>query len=733
MKRIMALFISIVMLSGCVNTFVYASGTVEYKSYSDEYPNTIISTRKTADMDYVFSIGAEKFTLLDVFDDEKSAYLVIANQSYESREVNLTSFTSSDEGSLNYYLNHAGGTTYNTINQDLKDHIDFEHVWNLDPAPNASTPIAEGTVFTAGITIPSLSEMEAYGDKLGYSDLQSHFATRTVLNGINNSNPSKDKNIFVYQYSGTNKSDINDTSWKPYNRSKPSVPIRPIFYLNEDFFKTVKIDLATTGEKVKAELRKIGWDTLVEIYEADEIIDKLEMTPSGMYVKINNLSITVRSGEEIKNGETLVANFDYAEANQYGLESAEYTWERVFGDSKETVGTGKEYIVKEADTVDGKYKIQVKVKVTDTEGNETVKTSQPTNFIPAIVTKSYAPNYNIATHKNVENNDYKFEYDGKSFTLIDVFNNDVSTFFVVPNDDYGRVKMTSVYFEPEAEGNIAYTMNETFVKSGIDGNMLPEGIIEHIDFKHKWVCEGAPENPDNNVKSSYAFEAGVTLPSFTEVEKYKSIFATVDNFGGFSRTAADFKNSSKEEVCYINSFKWNSGGSAISANHWDLPSTNSVRPVFYLDRSFFTEEYIELDKVGKEALELLKKIYTVEDLLGQYDLTTLEANGFVHKYTESLTVTGLSGGVTGISGKIISNTACSTDAVLIFAVCDSEGRTLTSKATRLILGGKNSEQNINITAGTLDAGSYYAKIMIWDNLFSANAKNSIIVKQNLSP
>ncbi|MBR4173212.1 MAG: hypothetical protein IKR46_02445, partial [Clostridia bacterium] len=532
------------------------------------------------------------------------------------------------------------------------------------------------------------------------------------------------KNIFVYQYSGSNKSDIDDTSWKAYNRSKPNVPIRPIFYLDADFFKEVKIDLATAGENVKAELQKLDYDTLSEIYEADDIIDKLGIVPSGIYIKIENLSIKVKSGENIKNGETLRADFDYAKTNQFDLQSAEYTWERVFGDTKETVGEGREYIVNESDTIDGKYKIQVKVKVVDTEGNEVVKTSEPTEVIPPIVTKAYAPNYNIAVHKNEENNDYKFEYDGKSFTLIDAFNNDKSTFFVIPNDDYGRAKMTSAYFEPEDEGSIAYTLNETFVKSGIDGKTLPQGIKEHIDFSHKWVCEGAPENPNDNVKSSYAFQAGVTLCSFTEAERYKNVFATVDNLGGFSRTAADYKNPSKEDVSYVNSLKWNGGGSAIWANHWDLPSTNSVRPVFYLDKSFFKEEHIDIDTMGTKALELLKKIYTVEDLLGQYDLAYLEAKGFLHNYTIDVAATGLSGGDVGISGKIISNISDTKNAVLIFGVYDSEGRMLASNAKELALDGKNSEQIINLTAGTIKSGSYIAKIMIWDDLFFANAINS---------
>ncbi len=706
MKRALVYFVSgsLMLLSSGITAFA----EVEYRAYN---ASEVISTRKYADENYVFSVGGESFTLIDTFDDTSSAYLLIANQGYNKRTVYADSFTSTAPGNLNDWLNN----TFTGINTDIREHIDFAHRWELDPAPDAAVAIEPGTGFTAGITIPSVSELAEYGDKLGYADTGDHFPTRTVLNGTDS------KNILVYQH-GT--SGIDDMSWQLYNRNKPNISIRPMFFVDSDFFACVAVDLATAGDAVKDEIRKLGYERLTELYDTEEIIEQLGLTPQEGYVKLDDLIIKTVSGEDIKNGETLYVSFRYSEENEYPLSEMYCTWERVNGDEAEPVGDGERYIVSEADTADGKYSIRARITVTDEGGNSTSRITPLTDTVPAIVTRSFAPNNSISMTRDTDNTDYKFVYGGKSFTLIDSFNNDKSSFFVASNDSWGNARISSAYFDPEDETNIAYTLNTTLPASGINSNLLPEEIVDHIDFDHQWICETAPNNANVNVKDGYCFTAGITLLSFTEIERYKNIISTVDNLGGFSRTASNYLNSAagKEEVNYINCIRWNDAGNAVWANHWETPSNNSVKPVFYIDRDFFLEERLDLSEIGAAALKILADAYTIEDLKGLYSSEELESKGFVHDYTVDVSMYGQNGGNAGISGRIISNIRQATDAVMIFAVYDDENSMVASRAVSVTLEGKNDEQALSMNVGMLPEGKYTAKLMLWDDLYNANAK-----------
>lgn len=253
----------------------YAMADAEYKSYLE---NTAINTRKFADTDYVFMIGNEKFTLLDILDDADSHYLLIANQTYGNRTVKSDSFTSTVEADtcLNYWLNN----TFTGINEKIRTHINFNHIWELDPAPDATVPIAAGTTFAAGITIPSVSELEAYGDKLGYADTDSNFSTRTVHNS------TSANNILVCQNSGTAStpaSGIDDNSWYVRARKNPQAAVRPIFYVDDGFFADVSVDLATAGEIVKQEIKKVDEWTLEGLYSTSDLEKYLGIENNDIY------------------------------------------------------------------------------------------------------------------------------------------------------------------------------------------------------------------------------------------------------------------------------------------------------------------------------------------------------------------------------------------------------------------------------------------------------------------
>ncbi len=69
--------------------------------------------------------------------------------------------------------------------------------------------------------------------------------------------------------------------------------VRPAFYLTENFFKTVKIDLMSAGENVKKMLlERYGEATLLELYDGQELADAgmvsvPEVTEINLYGKVN--------------------------------------------------------------------------------------------------------------------------------------------------------------------------------------------------------------------------------------------------------------------------------------------------------------------------------------------------------------------------------------------------------------------------------------------------------------
>lgn len=710
MKKFTALMLAVSMLSAYAVS-AHAS-EVTYRNFRD---GEVVSTNATADADYVFDMNGDKFTLLDSFDDADSKYLVITNESYGSYDIDTESFITDDENALKNWINTTfitDGNDGKKLNNDIIKHLDTNHVWALEPSDN----IPENTTFTGGIAIPSLSEMEIYGDIMGYADPGEKYSTRTQLTGTT-------KCIAIYDPS---RCDGTETTWKPYGRNSASVGIRPIFYLDEDFFAETALDLTKVGDKIKEEIKKIDVNELLKIYDATYLIDNLGITPPSGYVSIKNVSIKTLSNAAVKNGETLLPTFDYANSNENDFASASYTWERITDSGDvETVGADDSYIVTEADTIDGKYSIRFKVVVTDTEGNSTAHYSEKTAKIPAIATKHWTPNYTIGMTKNVENTDYKFMVGDKSFTLVDTFNNDKSTFFVVPNDDYGKAGMAHPYFDPQDKSSMAYTINTTFVKEGLGSSILPDEVVKYIDFDHMWACEGAPLSLNEKVHESYAFKAGVTLLSFTEIEKYKNIMATVGNLAGYSRTPAEYINSDKDKA-YIHNIKWNDQGTGVWTNVWDtVNAQNNVKPVFYLGKDFFKEVELDLDTIGLEAINMLKNVYTVEDLQNLYSVAELELKGFKHNYDLSATFGGKNGGEATITGNITSNVLGAHNKVLILCVYDTDGIAVASKAVNINFSGKETK-SVSLSAGTLPEGNYTAKVMLWDNLYNANSGMSCV-------
>lgn len=700
-----------------------------------------------ADRDYVFTIGTEKFTLLDVLNDSNSKYFVIANQSYGTRTVTYADgvFKMPTQAEIDaattdplkdqldakyfaYWLNN-GFIKFGHINRDIISHVDYNHIWTCEPAPNAGTPITQYYTYTAGVSIPSMSELKAYKDRVGYKDVGGNFMTRTVVNW-NNAGAATN-----YIFVAGGHPDNTAVGWRGAHWSLPAVTnIRPCFYLNNKLFEDVRINLDTAGAAVKQEIKKVDVEKLIELYTPEELEAYLDVTiPDGTII-LNNIRVETRSGNDAAYGETLVAKYHYNSGSSYGEKSAEITWKKTDGSVTTVLGTGKTYIVTEADANTGTTQIYFDIKVKDVLGNESELKTSAHVTIPGLGVVPVAPN--AWKHMKVASEAAdRFIIDGKSFTLVKSFDNDESTFFVAPNDNYGRKGLTSVYMNPNDDENIIHWLNHSFKENGNSGNQFPQSIINHINYNHIWLTEGAPNNAivstgtRPEMAANYTYKAGISLISFGELSRYNDVLGSVEGIGGsyFTRTAANWKPAEGSSEQYILCGKNALSGSnpIVQVNHWPLPTENAFRPVFYLTKDFFKNVQLDWDNVGANVITAMTKIYNVEDLEDLYQENELLDKGFIRRcsvdayFTKFGDITDVLEALTGadsIQAVVDVTTAkAGIDMTAVFAIYDGSGKMVAVNSAEITSDTTQADVTFGFESLSGITEGHYAKIIMLDN------------------
>lgn len=717
--------------------------------------NEWISTEQVnADPKYVFTVGDEAFTLLDMAKSSSSRYFVIANQSYGNRSINnytqgvmknpteeeiaaATTDAAVNQLYANYFLYFLndrfmkyGNGTGGKINSDIVDCIDTAHEWETEAAPNAGTPIAENYTFKAGVAVPSVSELKAYKTRLGYNDTGVAFVTRTILKRTTGSTNTNWQAVANNSGSATNGWRVSH--WSLDNGVTTN--IRPCFWVNENFFANVAVDLSTAGAAVKQEIKKLGVETLLDLYSPEDITNYLGVEIPEDTVALYNVKVKTRSGENPAYGETLSANYEFLSGAGLAAKSADITWKKLDGETETTLGTGKEYIVTEADAATGSTQIYFDIKVTSATGNVIEKTSKKVT-IPSLGVAPVAANSQKTIKENADDAD-KFTLDGKSFTLIKAFDNDESTFFVTVNDNYGVRQVNSAYMNPNDDESYLYWLNTAFKNYGNGDNKLPDGIVNYINNEHVWLTEGAPNNTVSDSYSvmkndNYSFKAGVAPLSASEIIRYSDVIGSAEAIGGgyFTRTAVNWQNG-KDDTQYLlcaNPQTSGSGDSVVFFAHWDLPSQTNIRPSFYLTKEFFKNVEFDLESgIGENVLNTMRDMYYIEDLDGIYDADTLADLGFKHKAELSVSYSAYGApsnilekleGATSLQANITLTAAnAGIDATAILAIYNGSGKLVNVTTGSLASDTTEATAAIGFDALSDIGAGYYAMVMIWDGM-----------------
>lgn len=248
-----------------------------------------------------------------------------------------------------------------------------------------------------------------------------------------------------------------------------------------------------------------------------------------------------------------------------------------------------------------------------------------------------------------EENCFQIAGSDRTFVLLEDNAEDTnSAFYVITRDKYGSRYFDTApgagqpydastnpqsgqKFDPASKTNIAYWLNNDFLTDGnTQGNSggsltkLPQQIIDHINTNHVWrtECGDSMTNCSEALVGAkyYDVTCGVSLMSLYEFQKYAGKFGAMDGFrsnvesgngsweGWWLRTCGrDGRQIMRHNNNVPGSIStWNNGASSYN----DL----GVRPQFWLSKSFFKTVKLNLDSLGANVIEAIKRSYTRADL-----------------------------------------------------------------------------------------------------------------------
>lgn len=270
---------------------------------------------------YQFTVGGQKFVLLDETEDDNSHFLVMSQYGIGARigaavstsgnqlaygimgwlndkdTVEMTSnqtdrttggMTFGTEGGYRAYCASDTSGDFVKLPKVILDNIDENAIWKTEPRmwEWKDTEIT----YKGGLSIPAWTEYEKYAGKVSMF----YFMPNGTQDGIMwtrtpQANTGDGANMMAY-----------NTAWhfnsiSGANAKTASYQIRPIFYLKRDFFEKVKVEkMSTAVLKVISSL--YTEDELLNLYTKDEL-EAFGYSPCGLtainYDNITDSTITV--------------------------------------------------------------------------------------------------------------------------------------------------------------------------------------------------------------------------------------------------------------------------------------------------------------------------------------------------------------------------------------------------------------------------------------------------------
>lgn len=241
----------------------------------------------------------QEFVLLETTDSNSSKFFIFAKDFYGNKAFDNRGsivFDVNNPNNVGFWLNNDflkfGFGDKNGKNFKLPDgiieHIDKEHEWKIEAGLNVG---AHSDRY--GVSLLSQEELLKHKDKIGVKDTIADAGTFTVSGWM-----LRDvyQSALSFRYGGPYEGFGNIWVW---GVQELGMAVRPVFYLDRDFFKEVKLDLNNIGANVISMFRKMySMDELREIYTDEELWDTFGYK-SGIMLDVTGF--TNESGEQVQN------------------------------------------------------------------------------------------------------------------------------------------------------------------------------------------------------------------------------------------------------------------------------------------------------------------------------------------------------------------------------------------------------------------------------------------------
>ncbi len=285
LKKVLVSVLTFVMMASMISVFATGDGSASRYPGADSYNtgfdlqtnDTVGEYRTQTPPEHLFYVDGTPFILLDT--DSDGNYFVMcqytngnnaeewplvipegAEDTYEVRK-----FNPSNDKNIAYTIN--SNIQKYVPSSEMRNQIK-ETEWNF--AANVNDANASHTA-ACKLALPSVTEFKTYFDKIGFTadnlfpQVDCGMATRDLTYredaGTDKYYPLRMGRFDKYAIFGADKS---------YN-NKFGV-VRPVFFLDKDFFKAARCDVDTLGADAKAEIKKYSLNDLVKTYSKEDLI-----------------------------------------------------------------------------------------------------------------------------------------------------------------------------------------------------------------------------------------------------------------------------------------------------------------------------------------------------------------------------------------------------------------------------------------------------------------------------
>lgn len=280
-----------------------------------------------------------------------------------------------------------------------------------------------------------------------------------------------------------------------------------------------------------------------------------------------------------------------------------------------------------------------------------------------------------------------FTVGGQDFILLDTTESDTAHFLVLAKNIYGAAhegKSGTFSFMQEF-------LDNEFKAFGLDDCKLPDEILDAIDYDvywkvgmpRYWLDTGAGGNI--GVRGCPATQGGIVVPSWDEVVKYSDKIGLADEAADWQLRDPNVGNPDGEAAFYIRAGEAGFGepGSDITEYFSTSNTDKGIRPMFYLNREFFKDQPMDLNRLGSNVAKAIHDTYAKDELRGMYDEKTLQdVFGYSSDFSVSADVTRgsvVSGGTVNVSLTVSNELSSRVESTVLVAVYNAENQLVSAK------------------------------------------------------